>query len=130
MRLVLYPHEKAEGFRPRVLSEETAWRDPRRNALVGQGALSAALGAPAVAAVAVLSTTELAPRIEPLVQIARSYAEFFGLITALVGELQLLLAWGLLGDKYWGWLAAPVVEIIRAVTSALTAPKSPLSDMV
>jgi len=95
-----------------------------------RGAVSVAMGGLAVAAVAVTSVTELAPRLEPLVQIVRSYAEFFGVITVLVGALQLLLAWGLLGDKYWGWLAALVVEVIRVVTSVLTLPRAPLSDLL
>jgi len=95
-----------------------------------RGVVSVALGALAVAAVAVASIVELAPRLEPLVQIVRSYAGFFGIITVLVGALQLLLAWGLLGGKYWGWLAALVVEVIRVVTSVLTLPRAPLSDLV
>jgi len=110
-------------------------RKPLGVTLVGilwlvRGVVSFALGALAVAAVAVASVNELAPRLEPLVQIVRSYAGFFGVITILVGALQLLLAGGLLGGKYWAWLAALVIEVIRVVTSVLTLPRTPLSDLV
>lgn len=95
-----------------------------------RGAVSVALGAFALAAVAAAVVSDVGPKLEPLVHIAGSFIGLFGVITLSVGVLELLLAGGLLQGRYWAWLIALVIEVIRTVTSVLTISRTPLSDLL
>ena len=97
---------------------------------IARGIVSIAIGALALAAVALVPIMELAPRLEPLVKIVERFAGLFGIFMMLVGALQLLLAFGLLRGKYWAWLTTLALEVIRILVTVVTLPRGPLWDVI